>query len=118
MVSLTVPIWLSLMSTVLVDFSLIPRATNFVLVTYRSSPTIWTLLPSAAVWARKPSQSFSARPSSIETMGYADPVGIEPGHLIAALAALAWLGEVVSAILVERTGCRSSAMATSLPVPV
>ena len=28
------------------------------------------LSPKAAVWARNPSQSFSARPSSMETMGY------------------------------------------------
>ena len=40
------------------------------LVTKRSSPTSWTLSPSLSVSSFQPSQSSSARPSSIETMGY------------------------------------------------
>src|SRR5271165_637832 len=69
MVSLTVPIWLSLMSTAFVDCSAMPRRIKAVLVTYRSSPTIWILFPRRAVCRRKPAQSVSAKPSSSETIG-------------------------------------------------
>ncbi len=70
MVSVTVPIWFNLISTALAAFSAIPFWTYFVLVTNRSSPTTWIRSPSAAVCALKPAQSFSSRPSSMDTMGY------------------------------------------------
>ena len=47
-----------------------PRAKIFGLVTKMSSPTSWIFLPSSRVASFQPSQSSSARPSSIETMGY------------------------------------------------
>jgi hypothetical protein len=50
--------------------SLRPRVRNLGLVTKRSSPTSWTLSPSFLVSLAQPSQSFSARPSSRERMGY------------------------------------------------
>ncbi|MNL76632.1 hypothetical protein D3C87_2026290 [compost metagenome] len=40
------------------------------LVTNRSSPTSWHLLPMRSVTAFQPSQSSSAMPSSIEKIGY------------------------------------------------
>ena len=40
------------------------------LVTNRSSPTSWTLSPSSSVSFFQPAQSSSARPSSIERIGY------------------------------------------------
>ena len=47
-----------------------PRCNSFTLVTKMSSPTSWILPPSLSVRMRQPSQSFSARPSSNDTMGY------------------------------------------------
>ena len=47
-----------------------PSARIFGLVTKMSSPTSWTLLPSAFVRVAQPAQSFSPSPSSIETIGY------------------------------------------------
>ena len=48
-----------------------PRASRSVLVTNRSSPTSWQRARRCdAVWAAQPSQSSSAMPSSMETIGY------------------------------------------------
>ena len=69
-VSVSVPIWLSLMRMLLAHFSARPRWRNLMLVTNRSSPTIWILSPSLAVSFVQPSQSSSARPSSMLRMGY------------------------------------------------
>ncbi len=46
-----------------------PFFQDLVLVTNRSSPTIWILSPSLSVISFQPSQSFSARPSSMEMIG-------------------------------------------------
>src|SRR5229473_1320005 len=75
MVSVTVPIWLSLIRMALAIPSLMPRERRAVLVTKRSSPTSWIfffddLLPMLCVRDFQPAQSSSAMPSSIETMGY------------------------------------------------
>jgi len=69
-VSLTEPIWLSLMSAELATFFSMPSAMMAGLVTNRSSPTSWAFSPSCAVMAAQPSQSCSARPSSIDHTGY------------------------------------------------
>ena len=69
-VSVTVPIWLSLMRTEFAAFSAIPRAMNAGFVTRRSSPTSWTLAPRRAVSSFQPAQSSSPRPSSSEMIGY------------------------------------------------
>ena len=69
-VSVSVPIWLSLMRIALAAFSLMPRSRNFTLVTNRSSPTSCTRSPSFFCSCFQPSQSSSARPSSIEMIGY------------------------------------------------
>src|SRR6202171_3829334 len=74
-VSVTVPIWLSLMRMALAMPSLMPRDRRSVLVTNRSSPTNWIfffedLLPTLCVSCFQPDQSSSAMPSSIETIGY------------------------------------------------
>src|SRR3989338_4262899 len=58
------------MRIALAAFSLMPRSKNFTLVTRRSSPTSCVGPPSDAVIFFHPSQSSSARPSSIEGMGY------------------------------------------------
>ncbi len=50
--------------------SSMPRWSRFVLVTKMSSPTNWILSPSLSVISFQPSQSSSAKPSSIEQMGY------------------------------------------------
>src|SRR5665811_218777 len=68
-VSDRLPIWFTLMSTELATFSWIPRRNNSSFVTKMSSPTSWTLSPRRSVRAFHPSQSSSARPSSIKTNG-------------------------------------------------
>src|SRR5215471_5601852 len=68
-VSLTVPIWLTLIRIELATALSIPSCRNWTLVTNRSSPTSWILLPTSLVNSDQPSQSFSARPSSMETIG-------------------------------------------------
>ena len=54
----------------LADFNSIPFLSLSVLVTNKSSPTIWTLSPIAAVNFAQPSQSSSPNPSSIDLIGY------------------------------------------------
>ena len=71
------------------------------LVTNRSSPTSWHLAPIASVSAFQPSQSSSAMPSSIETIGIArDEVGEVLGHA-GAVERLALALHVVLAVLEE-----------------
>src|SRR6266849_5915511 len=75
MVSVTLPIWLSLMRMALAMPSLMPRERRWVLVTKRSSPTSWIFFlddfaPTDSVRDFQPAQSSSAMPSSMETMGY------------------------------------------------
>ncbi len=67
---MSVPIWLSLMRIELAIPSSMPRFRRSTLVTKRSSPTSWTFLPSLSVRSFHVSQSSSAQPSSIETIGY------------------------------------------------
>src|SRR5207247_668907 len=64
-----VPIWFTFTSTALPTPSAMPRARISGFVTKRSSPTSCTLEPRAAVKAFHPGQSFSPRPSSMETIG-------------------------------------------------
>ncbi len=68
-VSVTVPIWLSLISAEFATPRPIASAMIAGLVTKMSSPTSWTLPPSRSVSAAHPSQSSSARPSSISHTG-------------------------------------------------
>jgi len=68
-VSLTVPIWFSLIRIAFPTFCSMPRARSFSLVTKMSSPTSCRREPSAAVSRCHPAQSSSPSPSSIETMG-------------------------------------------------
>ena len=68
-VSVSVPIWLTLTSTLLAALFAMPSLMRSVLVTNRSSPTSCTRPPSSCVSAIQPSQSFSAMPSSIDTIG-------------------------------------------------
>ncbi len=70
MVSVTVPIWFSLMRTELATPLSIPFRRIEGLVTKMSSPTIWTFFPIASVKIFQPSQSSSEKPSSMETTGY------------------------------------------------
>ncbi len=69
-VSVSVPIWFTLIRIELAMPFSIPSARRSVLVTNRSSPTSWIFLPSTSVMVFQPSQSSSAMPSSIEMMGY------------------------------------------------
>src|SRR5260370_1523151 len=69
-VSLTEPIWFTLIRIEFPTCSSIPRFKRSVLVTNKSSPTSWILSPSSSVSARQPCQSSSAKPSSMETIGY------------------------------------------------
>src|SRR5690606_11620617 len=69
-VSESVPIWLTFTRIELAAPVSMPLARNSLLVTNRSSPTSWTFSPSLAVSFCQPSQSFSARPSSIDRIGY------------------------------------------------
>ena len=70
MVSVSVPIWFTFTSRPLAMPLSIPVCKRFTLVTNRSSPTSWHLLPTAWVRAFQPFQSSSAIPSSIEAIGY------------------------------------------------
>ena len=69
-VSVTVPIWFSLMRMELATPSAMPSARMEGLVTNTSSPTSWVRSPRLAVSMPQPSQSLSAMPSSMEMMGY------------------------------------------------
>ncbi len=69
MVSVRDPIWFTFTRTLLLAPFSMPSRMRSVFVTNRSSPTSWTRSPSAFVSATQPSQSFSAMPSSIETIG-------------------------------------------------
>ena len=69
-VSVTVPIWFSLMRTEFAAFSSIPLRRIFGLVTKTSSPTIWIFFPIVRVNSFQPSQSSSEKPSSMDRMGY------------------------------------------------
>ena len=69
-VSVSVPIWFSLIKMLLQLRSRIARRKNVTLVTSRSSPTNCTRSPSRSVSRRQPFQSSSASPSSMLTMGY------------------------------------------------
>ena len=66
----TVPIWLSLMSTELAALRSIPCRMRVGFVVNRSSPTICTRSPIRSMRAAHPSQSSSAMPSSMLMMGY------------------------------------------------
>src|SRR5581483_8673556 len=68
-VSVRLPIWFTLIRIEFAMPSSIPRFSRSVLVTNRSSPTNWILLPSLSVRIFHPFQSSSAIPSSIEMMG-------------------------------------------------
>ena len=68
-VSVTVPIWFSLMRAELAALRSMPSRMMAGLVTNRSSPTSWMRWPRRAVSLSHPSQSFSPRPSSINQMG-------------------------------------------------
>ena len=68
-VSVKVPIWLGFTKILLADFSFIPLFKRLELVTNRSSPTIWTLLPISFVIFFQDSQSSSAKGSSIDFIG-------------------------------------------------
>ena len=69
-VSERVPIWFTLTRMALATPRSIPARSLSGLVTKRSSPTSWTFPPRRSVRSRHPSQSSSARPSSMERMGY------------------------------------------------
>ena len=69
-VSVSVPIWFTLIRIELAQPVSIPFFRKSTLVTNRSSPTSWHLSPISAVSSCQPSQSFSDIPSSIESMGY------------------------------------------------
>src|SRR3954465_7208491 len=70
-VSVSVPIWLTLIRIELATPSSMPRLKMEGLVTKRSSPTSWILSPTVSVSSFQPAQSFSDMPSSMDTMaGY------------------------------------------------
>ena len=70
MVSLSVPIWFTLIRMELAAPLSTPSRSLATFVTKRSSPTICAAAPAFSVNARHPSQSFSSIGSSIETIGY------------------------------------------------
>src|SRR6266581_3829816 len=68
-VSVSVPIWLTLTRMLLATPISMPRRRRTTLVTKISSPTSCTRFPSRLVSNRQPSQSSSARPSSMKLTG-------------------------------------------------
>ena len=69
-VSVSVPIWFTLIRMELAIFLSMPSLRILVLVTNRSSPTSCIFLPSALVNVAQPAQSCSAMPSSMLMIGY------------------------------------------------
>src|SRR5476649_2711904 len=69
------------MSTALAIPSEMPRCTRSVLVTKRSSPTSWILSPIFSVRSFQPSQSSSAKPSSMDTMEVLCPLRVQLDEL-------------------------------------
>ena len=69
-VSVTVPIWLSFIRMELATPFSMPSLRMALLVQNKSSPTNSILLPRVSVSFFQPAQSFSAKPSSMEMMGY------------------------------------------------
>ena len=69
-VSVKVPIWFNLIKIEFETPKSIPFCNLFMFVTNKSSPTNWILSPNFSVKAFHPSQSSSAKPSSIEIIGY------------------------------------------------
>jgi len=68
-VSVRVPIWLTLMRMELATAASIPRCSRSTFVTNRSSPTSCTEPERRCVTRLQPSQSSSAMPSSMDTIG-------------------------------------------------
>ena len=68
-VSVSVPIWFTLTRIELATPASMPRSRRSTLVTKRSSPTSCTVAPRRWVMSAQPSQSSSAMPSSIDTIG-------------------------------------------------
>ena len=68
-VSVSVPIWFTFTRIELATCSRMPRDRRSTFVTNRSSPTICSFAPSFRVSAAQPSQSSSASPSSMLTIG-------------------------------------------------
>ena len=68
-VSLSVPIWLTLIRIAFAVPRSIPSWSRIGFVTNRSSPTSWVLDPIRLVPVAQPSQSSSENGSSIETIG-------------------------------------------------
>ena len=69
-VSDNVPIWLGLINIVLAVFKLMPFNRRSLLVTNKSSPTIWMLLFISFVRLIHEFQSSSKNGSSIDLIGY------------------------------------------------
>ena len=84
--------------------SSIPLARIAGLVTNRSSPTSWISSPRVSVSCRQPSQSPSARPSSIETIGNRSHRPSSQLHHALRVERLALAGQVVAAVLEELAG--------------
>ena len=68
-VSVSVPIWLTFTRMALATPASMPRSRRSTLVTNKSSPTSCTRSLNASVSMRHPSQSSSAMPSSMDTIG-------------------------------------------------
>ena len=69
-VSVNVPIWFSLIKMLFAVFRSSPFCNLLMFVTNRSSPTSWILSPNLSVNFFHPSPSSSAKPSSIDIIGY------------------------------------------------
>ena len=99
-VSVSVPIWLSLMRIAFATPPSMPRFRRSTFVTKTSSPTSCTLSPRRLVSAFQPSQSSSAQPSSIEMSGYFCGERLVDGDELVARDALLVEG-VLAGLLVE-----------------
>ena len=95
------PIWLTLISTLLATLRSMPIRSRVVLVTNRSSPTSWTLAPSARVSSAHPSQSSSAIPSSRLTIGYCPTSRVPVRGELGGRQHLALARQVVVAVAVQ-----------------
>ena len=97
-VSLSVPIWLSLMRMALAESSSMPRASRSGLVTKKSSPTSWHLSPTFSVSFFQPCPVVLAEAVLEADDGVlVDPVGPELDHL-AGLQRAAFLGQLVGVL--------------------
>src|SRR5207253_10326958 len=100
-VSLTVPIWFTLIRIELATCLSIPSCRRSTFVTNKSSPTSWIFFPSSFVSSAQPSQSSSERPSSRNNRIVIHPLRPEAHHIFGTFRRLIRFLEDIFPILIK-----------------